>query len=130
MPLPIAGGVFAWLVGLFGSLLGSFTTWLMQRMVYERAVHIALVTAFLVAAGALTVTLSVTIKALVLSARTNLPSFIAAGTYFLPSNLNVILSVIITARVSVALYRWTVATFASYLPGSPSIGLTGRGITS
>lgn len=129
MPLPIVGGFFAWLVGLFGSSLGAMVTWLMARMVYERALHIALVTGFLIAASALTVTLSLTIKALILAARVSMPSILVAGTYFLPSNINVIFSLIVTIRVSVSLYRWTVSTLAAYLPGT-AVGVFGRGVTS
>lgn len=128
MPLPIAGGIFAWLVGLFGSTFGSLVTWLMARMVYERALHITLVTAFLVAASSLTVGLALGIKAAIYAARITMPPILAAGTYFLPSNINVILALIVTARVSISLYRWTVSTLAAYLPGS-AVGIFGRGVT-
>lgn len=128
MPLPIVGGFAAWLVGLFGSTFGSLVTWLMARMVYERALQITLVTAFLVAASSLTVGLAIGIKAAILAVRITMPPILAAGTYFLPSNINVVLALIFTARVSMSLYRWTVATLAAYLPGS-AVGIFGRGVT-
>lgn len=128
MPLPIVGGFAAWLVGLFGSSLGGLVTWLMSRMVYERALQITLVTGFLVVASALTVTLAVTIKAAIYAARVSMPGMFAAATYFLPTNINVIFSLIVTARVSMALYRWTVSILAAYLPGS-AVGVFGRGVT-
>lgn len=128
MPLPIVGGFAAWLVGLFGSSLGGLVTWLMSRMVYERALQITLVTGFLVAASALTVTLAVGIKAAIYAARISMPGMLAGATYFLPMNINVVLSLIVTARVSMSLYRWTVATLAAYLPGS-AVGVFGRGVT-
>ena len=128
MPLPIVGGFFAWLVGLFGTSIGTLVTWLMARMVYERAFHIAMVTGFLVAAGTLTVTLAVTFKAAVLALKMTLPPILASGLYFLPSNINVFFATIITVRVAASLYRWTVATLAAYMPGT-AVGIFGRGVT-
>lgn len=129
MPLP-AVGFFAWLFGLVGSTFTTFTTWMIGRMVYEKAVHFSLVTAFLVAAAALTVSLSLAIKAAIMAAQIYMPAPLNQFTYFLPHNINQIFSLIVTARVSVTLYRWTVATMSAYVPGNPNIGLTGRGITS
>lgn len=126
MPLPIAGGIFAWLIGLFATSMTSFLTWLMSRMIYERALQITLVTGFLIAISALTVSLAIGIKVAILAVRITMPGIISAGTYFLPSNINVVLSLIVSARVSVALYRWTVATLSYYLPSAP--GYKGLGI--
>lgn len=116
MPLPIVGGFFAWLVGLFGTTFTAFCTWLMTRLIYEKAVQYALITAFLVAAAALTITISLSIKAAVLAAQVAMPSTLGMATYFLPSNINQIFGLIVTIRVSTALYRWTIATMAAYTP--------------
>lgn len=119
MPLPIVGGFFAWLVGLFSTSMGALLTWLMARMVYERALHIVLVTGFLVTASSLLVSLAIGVKAAVFGLQIGLPPAFAAGLYFLPSNTNVIFAAIVTIRVSVSLYRWTVATLSYYLPSAP-----------
>lgn len=123
MPLPIAGGIFAWLVGLFGSAIGSFATWLMQRMVYEKAIRYALITAFLVTASGLFLGVSLTIKATVLALQYSMPPSLALVTFFLPSNINQVLAAIVTVRVARSLYALTVNTIRAYLPGNPNYGL-------
>jgi len=115
MPLP-AIGFFAWLFGLVTSSFTAFTTFLITKMVYEKAVQFAFVTAFLVAAGALTVSISLSIKATIIAAQIYLPPPMAVATYFLPSNVNQVMALIVTIRVSVSLYRWTVATLSAYVP--------------
>jgi len=115
MPLP-AIGFFAWLFGLVTSSFTAFTTFLITKMVYEKAVQFAFVTAFLVAAGALTVSISLSIKATIIAAQIYLPPPMAVATYFLPNNVNQVMALIVTIRVSVSLYRWTVSTLAAYVP--------------
>lgn len=116
-------GFFAWLVGLVSTAFTSFATLLIGRMVYEKAIHYALVTAFLVAAAGLTATLSLTIKTAIMAAQVNMPPLLANATYFLPANINTILACIVTLRVSSAIYRWTVKTMSAYLPSDPRHGL-------
>jgi len=118
MPLPIVGGIFAWLVGLFGTTFTAFCTWLITRLVYEKAVQYALITAFLVAAAALTLTISMTITAAIFGAQIFMPNSLGMAPYFLPSNINQIFGLIVTIRVSFALYRWTVTTMRYYIPPS------------
>lgn len=127
--IPVAGGFFAWFLGLFTSTFTAFTAWMIGKNAYEKAVSFALITAFLVAAAALTVGISLSIKALIIGARIAMPSSLGMATYFLPSNVNTVLSIIVTLRVSAALYRWTVATMGAYVPGNPNTGLVGRGVT-
>lgn len=129
MPLP-ALGFFAWFIQLFGTTFGALATWLTTKFIYERAIQITLVTAFLVSASGLFLTVSTTIKMSVLALRMSLPPVMAMGAFFLPSNLNQIIAAIVTIRVTAALYRWTVGVLAAYLPQSPNVGLFGRGISS
>jgi hypothetical protein len=110
-------------VGLFTSAFTSFATWLITRFAYEKAIHYALVTAFLVAAAALTVGISVSVKALIIAAQVNMPNSLGMATYFLPGNINQVFGLIVTIRVSLSLYRWTVATMSAYLPSNPKHGL-------
>ena len=122
--MPIA----AWLVGLLGSALGSLMTWLMQKVVYERALNFALTTAFLLVFAGMTLGITLSIKAAILGARYGMPNVLASGTYFLPSNLPVILSLIVNIKISATLYRWTVNGIRAYLPTNPNIGMRGAGL--
>ena len=66
--------------------------------------------------------MSLTIKALIIGAQIAMPSSLGMATYFLPHNINQVLGLIVTIRVSHALYRWTVATMAQYTPAKYPIG--------
>lgn len=122
MPLPVVA-FFPWLIGLLASVTTSAFTWFVSRMVFEKAVQYALITAFLVAAAALTVTVSLSIKAAIFAARVAMPNSLGMATYFLPGNINTVFAIIFTMRVSMALYRWTVATMSYYLPSKTGAGL-------
>lgn len=119
MPLPVAGGIFAWLIGLFGSAMGSFATWLMQRMIYEKAIQYTLITAGMTAMAGLAVTITLAIKAAIIAAQIAMPGSLGLATYFLPSNMAQIIGILMTARVSMAVYRWTCSVIAAYMPGAP-----------
>jgi len=114
---------FGWPIGLVTTAFTTFSTFMIGRMVYEKAIHYALITAFLAAAAALTATLSLTIKTAIISAQVSMPALLASATYFLPANINTILAVIVTMRVSSAVYRWTVKVMSAYLPTDPKHGL-------
>lgn len=122
MPLPVVGGLFAWLVGLFGSAIGGFATWLMQRFVYEKAIHYALITAFLGSAAAMFVAVTLAVKAAVIAIQISMPNSLAIVTYFLPGNLGQIIALLVTSRIALNIYTWTVRVMAAYLPGAPGYG--------
>lgn len=109
----------AWLVSLFGTVLSSFMTWFMARFAYETALRITLTTAFLVTAAAMAAALSLTIKTAVMSAQVDLPPIFAGAVMFLPPNLNKVMAIIITIRISKLLYQWTVSGLSAYLPNNP-----------
>lgn len=109
----------AWLVSLFGTVLSSFMTWFMARFAYETALRITLTTAFLVTAAAMATALSLTIKTAVMSAQVDLPPIFAGAVMFLPPNLNKVMAIIITIRISKLLYQWTVSGLSAYLPNNP-----------
>ena len=116
MPLPIVGGVFAWLLGLFTSTMGTLFTWLLAKTVYEKALFITITTAAVVVMASLTAALALGIKGAIMVARVTMPPILAQATYFLPSNINMVLALVITVRSAVFLYRWTVQTMNYYLP--------------
>ena len=122
MPLP-AVGFFAWLLGLVTSSFTSLATWLVARFAYEKAVQYALITAFLVAAATLMITLSLAVKAAIFGLQVAMPNSLGLATYFLPGNINQIFAYIVTLRTSRFLYRWTVSTMSAYLPHEPKHGL-------
>jgi len=123
--MPIIAPLWTWIVGLLGSFFTTFATWLMGRFAFERAVTYALISAFLVAAAALFLALTLTIKAVVLGARVVMPQTLGIATFFLPASIAQILPAIVTVRVSASVYRWTVNTMASYMPHNPRTGLGG-----
>lgn len=108
MPLPIAGGLFAWLVGLVGSAASAAFTWFATHTAYKMALHYARVTAFILVAGGLFLALSLAIKTAILAARITMPDSLGQATYFLPSNINTIFALVVTLRVSAALYQWSI----------------------
>lgn len=109
----------AWLVSVFGSALSSMMAWLMARFAYETALRITLTTAFLVTAAGMASALSLTIKAAVMQAQVGLPTYLQAAVQFLPPNLNQVMGIIITIRISKLMYQWTVNGLAAYLPNNP-----------
>lgn len=109
----------AWLVSLFGTVLSSFMTWFMARFAYETALRITLTTAFLVTAAGMATALSLTIKTLVMSAQVGLPPIFSGALMFLPPNLNKVMAIIITIRISKLLYQWTVSGLSAYLSNNP-----------
>lgn len=105
-----------WLTGLIGALVGRMAEFLVTKMVAEKAFHYALVTGFLVTVTAMFVTLTLTVKAAVIGARVVMPPILAQVTYWLPPSMPLMISTIITIRVSVAVYNWSVSVFSAYLP--------------
>ena len=117
--MPLIAPLWAWLVGLLGSVVSTAATWFVGRMAFAQAMHYALVTGFVVAAGALFVALTLAVKAAIFGTRVAMPNSLGVATFFLPASIGQIFAFIVTARVSVGLYRWTVSTMAAYLPITP-----------
>lgn len=114
--MPIAA-LWPWLVGLLGSVVSSLASWLIGRVAVDRALHYALVTGFVIASAALFLAMVLAVKALIFGARVAMPGSLGQATYFLPGSISQIFATIATARVSAAVYRWTVSTMSQYLPG-------------
>lgn len=114
--MPLIAPLWTWLVGLLGSVVSTAATFFVGRVVIDKAYHYALVTAFLVAAGSLFLGLTITLKAAVIAARVAMPDTLGMATFFLPPSMPQLFALIVTARVSASLYRWTIATMSAYLP--------------
>lgn len=123
--MPLIGPLWAWLVGLLGSVVSSVTTWLVAKMAYEKAVHYAMISAFLIAAFGLFLALTLSVKTMLFTARVAMPASLGQATYFLPGSIAQIFATIVTARVSLSVYQWTVTTMKAYVP---SIGNFGQGM--
>jgi len=123
--MPVIAPLWAWLVGLLGTVFSSVATWFIGRVAFERAIFYGLVTAFLVASAALFVALVVAIKAAVIGARVAMPNSLGLATFFLPPSIAQVFSIIVTVRVSKSVYQWTVNTMAAYIPNNPRQGLGG-----
>jgi len=117
--MPVIAPLWAWIVGLLGSLVSSVATWFVGRVAFERAMHYALVTAFIVASAGLFLTLTLAVKAAILGARVAMPQTLGMATFFLPGSIAQIFATIVTVRVAAGIYRWTVATLSAYLPITP-----------
>jgi len=117
--MPLIAPVWAWLVGLLGSVVTSVATWAVGRMAFEKAMHFALVSGFVAAVAVLFLALTVTLKAAILGARVAMPNSLGLVTYFLPGSISQIIATIVTVRVGAGIYRWTVATMSAYLPVTP-----------
>lgn len=107
MPAPLVGG-FLWAMGyvaarlvavLFDFLAGFYgRTW---------AFRLLLGSALVLSSVAVTVAMSLAVKALIFGARVGMPNSLGASTYFLPSNINQIIGIYFTARVVYFIWGWT-----------------------
>lgn len=118
MPVPIIA-FFPWLIGVFSSILTTLFTWFITQFAARRAVRFALVTTFLIAAGAMTVTVAVAIKAMIMQIQISMPGGLGEATYFLPSNINQVIAIYFTMRVSFYLYNWMTFVISAYVEGLP-----------
>ncbi len=107
MALPIAGGLFAWFVGLIGLTATKAFTWFLAFFTYRTAVGLARAVAFILVAASMLVALSLGMKAAILGVQQTMPQSLGQFTYFLPANLNQIFAVVVTLRISAFLYQWT-----------------------
>jgi hypothetical protein len=109
MPAPLVGGLL-WGIGyvaarlvtvLFDFLVGFYgRTWAFRMLVGS---------ALVLSSVAVTVAMSLAVKALIFGARVGMPSSLGASTYFLPSNLNQIIGIYFTARVIYFIWSWTLS---------------------
>jgi hypothetical protein len=121
--MPLIAPLWAWIVGLLGSVVSTAASFFITRVAFDKAINYALITGFIVAASGLFLALVLTTKTVIFGARIAMPASLGAATYFLPPSLPVMVSAITTFRVSAAIYRWTVQTMSAYLPHDPKHGL-------
>jgi len=116
MPFPIlAVGFFPWLVGLFTSILTGLFTWFVSFVALRSAARFAIVTTYVIAIAAITVTVATVIKGFIFGIQVTMPASLGAATYFLPSNINVVMGAYVSMRVAFFLYTWTHNRLTAYV---------------
>lgn len=109
MPAPLIGGAL-WAIGsVMGAFLVKLYDFLFKFIAEKWAYRTVFGTAFILAVAGLTVVMAGTVKAIVIGARVGMPGSLGAATYFLPSNINLIIAAYVSARVVVYVYKWTTA---------------------
>lgn len=107
MPAPLVGGVLWGIGALLGATVTKIYDFFFRFFAEKWAYRVTIGTAFVLAASAVTVAMSVAIKALVWAARVSMPSSLGAFTYFLPSNINQIIAVYVSVRLVYFIWQWT-----------------------
>lgn len=106
MPLPVVA-LFPWLVGLLASTLTAFFSWFVTFFASRYAVKYALVITYLISLGVLTAGVALLVKGLVIGIQVAMPNSLGASTYFLPSNINLIMGAYFSMRIAYKLYTWS-----------------------
>lgn len=107
MPAPLVGGLLWGIGALLGLLVTRIYDMFFRFFAEKIAFRITVGTAYVIAASALTVSMALAVKAMVLYARYSMPSSLGASTYFLPSNINIILGIYVTMRLTYFVWSWT-----------------------
>lgn len=109
MPAPLVGGAL-WAIGsVMGAFLVKLYDFLFKFVAEKWAYRTVFGTAFILAVAGLTVAMAGAVKAIVIGARIGMPGTLGASTYFLPSNINIIIAAYVSARLVVYVYKWTTA---------------------
>ena len=103
-----------WLATALAWLVSRIFTSVFSVLGYQFARRLALSTALIIAFASLFILLVATVKSTVMAARVVMPPILAQVTYFLPSNLPIIIATIVTLRVSIQVYRWTIRNMSVY----------------
>lgn len=107
MPAPLVGGLLWGIGALLGAILPKLFDFVFKFVAAKWAWRITLGTGIVLAVAGITVGMAVAVKALIIGARVTMPSSLGASTYFLPSNINIIIAAYITFRLVYFVYQWT-----------------------
>lgn len=118
MPAPLVGGAL-WAIGaLLGALASKLFDFVFKFVAVKLAWRITVGTSFVLAASAVTLTMALAVKALIIGARIAMPASLGASTYFLPSNINIIIGLYISARLIVFVWQWTLRNMERFMATS------------
>lgn len=93
--------ILLWLGGIVATIFGQFATSMSKRAVFA--------TAALAVSAALLLALANGIKALLVGISYSFPAWAATGAMFLPSNLSICISAIVTAKLARVAYDYGMA---------------------
>lgn len=102
------------LIGALGAVVSKVFEFFYQIFAFKLARNLAVSFGAIAVGGALTVGMIVGLKVLVIGARYVMPSTLGAATFFLPSNLYIILPLIVTARTTHFIWQWSMKNLAKY----------------
>lgn len=103
-----------WLMTVLGALVSQVFTLIYRFFAYKIARNIAIGSAFIVISGGMIVAMSSWIKLALMGVRVMMPPALAAYTYFLPSTINLFISVFIMTRIYHFVWRWSMRNFSKY----------------
>lgn len=115
--------IFAWLATAISSAISAIATFLVSKFAYERAQTLLIAGLFSGITFGAYVATALLVKNLILTARETMPPLLTTATYFLPSNVNQIVAIIVAAKVARFTYRYAIKVAALYMPTDPKHGL-------
>jgi len=101
-------------VSALGAVVAKVFDFFYQFLAYKLARNLAIGTAAVVAAAAMTLAMAQTIKIALLTAKVLLPPAMSAGLAFLPPSINQFLAVIITIKTGHFIWQWSMKNLARY----------------
>lgn len=102
------------LVGALGAMVTKAFELFFTVFAFKLARNLAVATAAIALAGGLTVGMILGLKVAVIAARFAMPNSLGAATFFLPSNLYIIIPLIVTVRLSHFLWQWSMKNLTKY----------------
>lgn len=101
-------------VSALGAVVAKIFDFIYQFLAYKLARNLAIGVAAVISAATLTLAMAQAIKLAIMAARVALPPAFAAGLAFIPSNLNQVVALIITVRVSHFIWQWSMKNLSRY----------------
>lgn len=108
-----------WLVTLLGFVVRRSFILFYALLTFHVAQKLAVAVAAITLGAALTLGMATAIKAAIVAVRVSMPGSLGLATYFLPSNINVMISVFITIRVAHFIWSWSMRNLAKYVYAHP-----------
>lgn len=102
------------LIGALGAVVSKVFEFFFTFFAFKLARNLAIATAAIALAGGLTVSMIVGLKLLVIGARYTMPSSLGAATFFLPSNIYIVIPLMVTVRTSHFIWQWSMKNLTRY----------------
>lgn len=118
MPAPLVGGLLWGIGSILGAILPKLFDFVFKFVAAKWAWRITLGTGIVLAAAGVTIGMALAVKALIIGARVTMPASLGASTYFLPSNINLIIAAYITFRLIHFIHQWTLKNMERFFQQS------------